>query len=149
MTEAQAAARIAALCAANSDPALTAPELIQCVEAARRADSAGLAPGAAGWVPTFDLWAGAALGWELKAAKVAGAFDFSAGGESYSRSQMLRHFQAMAKQCRAKQSVTISLVGRTGNSGADIAGSLDAAGGWDGLSGEYGTEEQRDRGAWE
>lgn len=49
------------------------------------------------WVPTWDLNTAAAEGWRRKAAKVAGAFDFSTDGQSFSRSRMHAHCLEMAR----------------------------------------------------
>ena len=49
------------------------------------------------WIPTYDLHAAAADIWEEKAAGVAGDFNFSADGGSYSREQV---YQQYMKQCR-------------------------------------------------
>jgi hypothetical protein len=49
------------------------------------------------WIPTYDLHAAAAQVWQAKAAKLAGNFDFSADGASYSRSQA---YEMAMKQSR-------------------------------------------------
>lgn len=54
-------------------------------------DTAGLISTDTGWVATYDLNAAAALLWGDKVAKLAGNFDFSADGGSYSRSQAYDH----------------------------------------------------------
>jgi hypothetical protein len=48
------------------------------------------------WSPTWDLTRAAAEGWRWKAAKVAGRFDFTAGGDQFQRSQQLAACNAMA-----------------------------------------------------
>lgn len=49
------------------------------------------------WIPTYDLHAAAAEVWQEKAALLAGNFDFSADGASFSRSQA---YQMAMKQSR-------------------------------------------------
>ena len=74
MTLAEAKARLERMTAATEDPVLNSADLDELVLIARRSDSAGLLPGATGWVPTFDLNAGAAEGWRWKAGKVATSY---------------------------------------------------------------------------
>lgn len=63
------------------------------------------------WEPTYDLNAAAADIWEEKAAALAGKFDFSADGASYSRSQQHTHAQQMARYYRSRRSArTVTLV---------------------------------------
>lgn len=50
----------------------------------------------ADWAPTFDIDAAAAAGWRVKASKAAGRFDFTEDGQSFSRSQVVAHCNAMA-----------------------------------------------------
>jgi hypothetical protein len=56
------------------------------------------------WVPTYDLHAAAADVWEEKASAVAGDFDFSADGASYSRSQVYEQYMRKARHHRARRS---------------------------------------------
>ena len=53
------------------------------------------------WVPTYDLHAAAGDIWEEKAGALATAFDFSADGATYNRSQQ---FDMMMKQARYHRS---------------------------------------------
>jgi len=46
-------------------------------------DSAGVSPGATGWVSTYDLYLAAANIWNEKAAILAGRYDFTADGASF------------------------------------------------------------------
>ena len=57
------------------------------IEAYPLADGNNNEPDAEGWLPTYDLAAAASDVWMEKAAGLAGKFDFSADGGSYSRSQ--------------------------------------------------------------
>ena len=49
------------------------------------------------WIPTYDLHAAAADIWNEKAALLAGDYDFSADGGSYSRSQAFQQAQKAAR----------------------------------------------------
>ena len=93
MNATQAALRLARMLQADVKPELSLVEQADLLEMCKLADSAGLAPSDAAWEPTWDLNRGAAEGWRWKAAKVASAFDYSADGGNYQRSQM-------AQMCR-------------------------------------------------
>lgn len=54
------------------------------------------------WVPTWDLAAAASLGWELKAGKAAGRFDFLTDGQQFARGQVVAHCNAMASRYRRR-----------------------------------------------
>ena len=56
------------------------------------------------WTPTYDLNAAAADIWEEKAGALAGDFDFSADGASYSRSQAYEQYMKQARYYRGKRS---------------------------------------------
>lgn len=98
LTEADAVTRLHQMVQGNEEPALTAEELADILELARRADGEGRAPSHADWDPTWDLNAAAAEGWRRKAGKVAGLFNAQADGASLSRSDLFAHCTAMAKQ---------------------------------------------------
>lgn len=49
------------------------------------------------WAPTWNLDAGAALGWRLKAAKCANRISFTADGQTFNRREMFAHCMQMAK----------------------------------------------------
>lgn len=55
------------------------------------------------WTPTYDLNSAAAEVWMEKAAALAAAYDFSADGGSFSRSQMITQAQSMAAYYRARR----------------------------------------------
>jgi hypothetical protein len=55
------------------------------------------------WIATYDLHAAAADIWQEKAAIVAGDFDFSADGGSYSRSQVVAQFERQARYHSARR----------------------------------------------
>lgn len=54
------------------------------------------------WQPTWDLNAGAAEGWRLKAGKVAGRYDFGTDGQMFKRGQMLAHCNQMERRYRRR-----------------------------------------------
>lgn len=73
-------------------------------------DAAGYDPASADWTPTYDLNAAAAGVWLEKAAALAAAFDFSADGASYQRSQAAAQARTLAQHYwsrRAAKSVTL------------------------------------------
>lgn len=59
-------------------------------------DSAGVAPGGEGWVPTYDLNVLAAEIWNEKAAALASKFSFSADGASFNLNQAYDNAMKMA-----------------------------------------------------
>jgi hypothetical protein len=66
-------------------------------------DASGYEPDDLGWSPTYDLNAAAASLWRRKQAQMATAFDFSADGGDFKRSQafdmagkMARYYQSLA-----------------------------------------------------
>jgi len=83
--------------------------LSEAIERYPVADSAGELPtdenGNANsqWTPTYDLNSAAAEVWMEKAAALASAYDFSADGGSFNRSQMITQAQSMAAYYRARR----------------------------------------------
>jgi hypothetical protein len=63
------------------------------------------------WSPTWDLHAAAAEGWELKASKAAGRFDFTTDGQTFRRGQIISHCQQMARTHRRRVMVNAPAVG--------------------------------------
>lgn len=62
------------------------------------------------WMATYDLNAAAATIWSEKAASLAGAYDFSADGASYHRSQAYEQAQKMSRYYSARRSIkTVTL----------------------------------------
>ncbi len=68
--------------------------------------------GTASWAWTWMLARGAAEGWRWKAAKVANSYDFSADGQSFSRSQMFQMCKDMAKMYAKKVTSNVNLPGQ-------------------------------------
>ena len=56
------------------------------------------------WIPTYDLNAAAAQIWREKASTVAGRFDFTADGGTYTQSQEYVHADAMSRFFLARSS---------------------------------------------
>lgn len=83
MDEATARARLERMTQASRFPTLTADEVDELVELARRPDLDGNLPDAPGWAGAFDLNASAAEGWRWKAAKVAGDESVTADGATF------------------------------------------------------------------
>lgn len=54
------------------------------------------------WRPTFNLDAGAAEGWRLKAGKAAGRYDFGTDGQTFSRGQLIAHCRLMESSYRRR-----------------------------------------------
>lgn len=101
-------ARLKAMTDADSAPVLSADDLSALLSLAALADTAGNAPSVSGWTPTYDLHRAAAEGWRWKAARLVGAYDFTADGATYQRSQMLAHCERMIAQYARK---VVSYVG--------------------------------------
>lgn len=98
MLRALALARLGSMTAAATAPTLSDGELNTLLDMHQVADSAGVAPGATDYVPTYDFNRAAAEGWRWKAARVAGQFDFNADGATYNRSQKLDMCEKMIRQ---------------------------------------------------
>lgn len=86
-----ALASLGDLVAATSRPVLDPGPLGRLLDRHAMADPEGRGPLAEGWTGTWDLNAAAAEGWRLKAGMVAGDFNFSADGASYSKADVLAH----------------------------------------------------------
>jgi hypothetical protein len=61
--------------------------------------------GSAAWTPTWDLSAGAARGWRMKAAVAVGRYDFSTGTDRHAANQVYDHCIAMARLYEQGRSV--------------------------------------------
>jgi hypothetical protein len=66
-------------------------------------DAAGLQPTDADWTPVYDLHAAASDLWAEKAGALAGAFDFSADGATFNRSQAYDHARRQAAYHAARR----------------------------------------------
>lgn len=88
--------------AATSRPVLSPETVSAILDQNRTVDDEGRLATDMGWDGTWDLNSAAAAGWRLKAGKVAGDFNFSADGASYSKADVLAHCLAMADQYGAR-----------------------------------------------
>jgi hypothetical protein len=99
--------------AAASRPVLSDATLNRILDQWATPDTEGRPASDAAWVPSFDLNAAAAEGWRLKAGMVAGDFNFSADGASYSKADVLAHCLEMeAKYASRSHGVLATLAGR-------------------------------------
>jgi hypothetical protein len=112
MTEAEAEARLRAITSASEEPDLTDADVAAMMDVSRLADAAGMVYTDAGWDPTWDLNRGAALGWTIKAGRVANRFAFDADGAKYDRNQIHQHCVAMAQIFRNKVAGTSRVRGQ-------------------------------------
>lgn len=109
ITRAQAKQRLERMTAASCEPVLSDDHIEDLIDMAKRPDQYGVAPSNSSWTPTFELNAGAAEGWRLKAALSAVSTDFTVDGASYSESQIFKHCEKMAAYYEAR------IVTRSGN----------------------------------
>jgi hypothetical protein len=77
--------------AATSRPVLSPEAVGALLDSYAAEDATGRRPTDSLWEGTWDLNAAAAEGWRMKAGKVAGDFNFSADGASYSKADVLAH----------------------------------------------------------
>ena len=73
---------------ASTDPALSADEVTDLVNAAARPDTDGYDRTDDAWTPTWDLNAAAAEGWSRKASLAANLFNFAEDSQRFDRSQI-------------------------------------------------------------
>lgn len=99
------------LVAADQVPTLDAADLQSILGTAVRPDSDGRPPSHAEWVPTYDLNAAAAEGWQRKAGLAASKFDFAEDDQRFNVGQIHNHCIAQARlyRNRAGRSVRTSL----------------------------------------
>lgn len=89
--------RLERMVAKDSAPALSDQDIEKLLDDARRPDLYGRGPDDANWVGTYDLNAAAAAGFRMKAAKVAGDFDFSADGASFDKGKVAKQLDDHAE----------------------------------------------------
>jgi hypothetical protein len=105
VNESDAVAMIDAYCPFTDDPALSSTQQTQLLALAVTVDADGVAPSEAGWTPTYSrvgCWRAIAEGWQIKAGLAAPRFDFTTDGQSFRRSQIMDHCEAMAVKYRRK-----------------------------------------------
>lgn len=100
MTEAEARARIEDLTQWQAAPALSEAEVDRLLARALTTDDAGYEPGDDGYTDTYthaSVNAAIGMGWEMKAAKVAGQYDVKAGDVEAKRSQQIAALTGRAR----------------------------------------------------
>lgn len=95
MNRQEAIAEVTLLGDTDAKPALNATQVGTVVDQHALHDTAGVAPAADGWVPTYDVHGAVAKVWRIKAGRVAGAFDFTADDASFSKGDLLAHMSSM------------------------------------------------------
>lgn len=111
MTEAEARARIEDETAWDSAPALTVAEVDRLLERAQVTDENGLEPEEVGYVPTYttqSVYAVVAMGFRMKAAKVAGQYDLKAEDVDLKRSQQYTALSRSARSAGGVGSITLT-----------------------------------------
>jgi hypothetical protein len=96
MSEGMAQARIEEAGETAEYPALLSAQVSRCVAMARRRDWAGREPSETGWTPTWDIAAGAALAWRMKAGRVAGNVDLGPSPDRVRLAQVFAHCREQA-----------------------------------------------------
>lgn len=94
MTEEEAQARLERMTMADEDPVLSEEDIADILAASARPDENDLVNGDDGWIPTWDLNAGAAEGWARKAGRAASRFSFAEDGQRFDRAQIYQHCEA-------------------------------------------------------
>jgi hypothetical protein len=103
MTTAAATTLIQELADTDTYPALSEALVTRCVTVAKAQDSVGLEPTDDEWTETFDIAAGVALAWQLKAAKAVPKVDMEAGGnQKFKLSQVHDHCLAQVEYWRSQ-----------------------------------------------
>lgn len=97
-----ARARLERMVHPKEKPTLTADDLEDLLDLARRPDANGALPDDTGWAGAYDLNAAAAEGYRRKAGKVAGKGDFAADGASFQRSSLSKQLLDQAKVYQAR-----------------------------------------------
>lgn len=98
MTIEQARAQIELLLQPDAEPTLSTTEVSAIVDLSARSDSYGRKPTDAGWNPTYDAYAGAVVGWRIKAAKAAGSYTFKDDTLQLNREQVHAQCLKMAAE---------------------------------------------------
>jgi hypothetical protein len=96
-------ARLRRMVAEPSEDTYTDDVLQAMLDENRLADVDGVLPSDDDWIPTYDLNATAADVWAEKASSLATAYDFSADGAQYERSQQIAQASTMERKYRARR----------------------------------------------
>ena len=102
LVEDQVQNMIVIYCAADQHPVLTEAEIDLLLAEAKIVDEDGYDPDDPDWTETYNVNYAISKGWEIKAGKCAGSYDFSDLGQKFNRSQMFKHCEAMAKKYRGQ-----------------------------------------------
>ncbi len=103
-----------ARCAATSDPVLPTWRLAELLTMAAVTDDDGYAPDEDDWTPTYGtqgLYRAAAEAWTIKAGMCADRFDFTTDGQTFRRSQVMDHCEALAARYRRKAGGSVTTPG--------------------------------------
>lgn len=94
----------------ESEPILTDAEITQLLNFSKRADSYGRIITDPNWIPTYDLASAIADGWRMKAAKIAGNFEFTDSNLTLKRNQIydncLKQANEWSKRCMGSTQVS-------------------------------------------
>lgn len=66
--------------------------------------------GLASWVPTYDQFAAIGDGWEMKAAKLVGNYQFASDGQTFNRQQVYDHCMEMASSWKRRKNGSVSII---------------------------------------
>ncbi len=99
----QARLRLELAAATRQDPELDAADVDAILDRARRADMDGRAPGATGWVETYDLTDATIEAWEAKAAAASCRTDLARGSLRLARQQVIDNCLRMAAVHKARR----------------------------------------------
>jgi hypothetical protein len=145
-TENEVRERLIVLTMARSEPTLTETEITQLVEFSKREDQNRVPPSDTdNWLPTWLINGSVAMGWEMKAGKVAASVDVASGRQKISRSQMFTNFMAMADRWRRRSAQSIRLPSPMGRSITGINNGADEL--WD-ILWNFGYDTNDDRHGW-
>lgn len=100
MTEAEARTELERRLAIDIEPTLSADDITSLLATARCPDAEDRVPSDEDWTPTWDLDYAAAAGWEMKAGRASGSFNFAEDGQQFSRIQIFNSCMEMAKLYR-------------------------------------------------
>jgi hypothetical protein len=144
-TEDEVRERIILFTMAATEPVLTENEITQLVEFSKREDAQRLPPTDENWTPTWQINASIAMGWELKAAKVATAVDVQSGRQRISRNQMFANFMTMADKWKRRGAESIRLPSPMGRTITGLNNASDEL--WD-ILWNFGWDTCDDRHGW-
>lgn len=80
------------------EPTLTQDEMDLILYKNRIMDINGITPDLEGWIPTYDMVAAVIMGWQVKAAKVAGNYQFADETLELHREQVIANCLKMAQE---------------------------------------------------